>query len=116
MTFSRGAAVENRGMVTEAQLKAKRDEKAEPTLEQYAPVYIVSETVDLEKPTILFDVAFPHNLYGWVNRRYLYDGFNNVLYYKGQTRLTEDQAMVIEESSEPYIAAVAQDTPNAYGG
>jgi hypothetical protein len=103
-------------MLTEAQLKAKRDQKAKPTLEQYAPVYIVSETLDLEKPTILFNVAFPHNLYGWVSRRYLFDGFNNVLYYKGQVTLKEDEAIAIQESGEPYVAAVAQDTPNAYGG
>jgi hypothetical protein len=103
-------------MLTEAQLRAKRDLKAKPTLEQYAPVYIVTETIDLEKPTILFNVAFPHNRYGWVSRRYLFDGFNNVLYYKGQTVLPESVAVDIQEQSEPYIAAVAQDTPNGYGG
>lgn len=103
-------------MLTEAQLKAKRDQKAKPTLEQYAPVYIVSESVDLEKPTILFNVAFPHNRYGWVSRRYLFDGFNNVLYYKGQTVVAESVASEIQERYEPYITATAQDTPNAYGG
>ncbi|MFN8377145.1 MAG: hypothetical protein U0452_00600 [Anaerolineae bacterium] len=103
-------------MLTEAQLKAKRDQKAMPTLEQYAPVFIMDEVIDLEKPTILFDAAFQHNEYGWVSRRYLYDGFNNVLYYKGQTRLSEDEAIALEESIGPYISAVAQDTPNAYGG
>lgn len=103
-------------MLTEAQLKAKRDQKAKPTLEQYAPVYIVDEVIDLEKPTILFDAAFQHNRYGWVSRRYLFDGFNNVLYYKGQTRLPEERAVALDASGEPYISGVAQDTPNAYGG
>ena len=103
-------------MLTAAQLKAKRDQKAGPTLEQYAPVFIVNEEIDLEKPSILFNVAFLHNLYGWVSRRYLYDGFHDVLYYKGQIRLTEEQAVAIEVNGEPYISGVAQNMPNAYGG
>ncbi|MBL8145126.1 MAG: hypothetical protein JNL34_01965 [Anaerolineae bacterium] len=104
-------------MLTEAQLKSKRDDKAMPTLDQYAPVYVTDEMIDLEAPAILFDAAFQHNLYGWVSRRYLFDGFNNVLYYKGQVTLSEEQALALEgASSEPYVSGVAQDTPNAYGG
>ncbi len=103
-------------MLTEAQLKAKRDKKAKPTLEQYAPVYLVSESIDLEKPTILFNALFQHSLYGWVSRRYLYDGFNDVLYYKGQRRVSEDDAVEVQESAIPYIAGVAEDIPNSYGG
>lgn len=103
-------------MMTEAQLKARRDQKAMPTLEQYAPVYLIDEVIDLEKPTVLFDAAFQHNLYGWVSRRYLYDGFNDVLYYKGQTKLDDEQALTLEGELDPYISGVEQDIPNAYGG
>jgi hypothetical protein len=103
-------------MLTEAQLKAQRDRKAKSTLEQYAPVYLVSETIDMEKPSILFNALFQHRLYGWVSRRYLYDGFNDVLYYKGQQRVAESDAIEVQASIEPYVAGVAEDIPNSYGG
>jgi hypothetical protein len=96
-------------------LMQKRDEKARPHLEQYAPVWIVEEKLIPEDEAVQFNVVFQHNMYGWVNRRYKYDGFNNVLYYKGQTVVPED--MVVElEAREPYIAATVTDIPNAYGG
>lgn len=103
-------------MLTEAQLKAMRDVKARKTLEQYAPVYLVSETLDLEKPSVLFNVVFQHNLYGWVNRRYTYDGFNNILYYKGQVSIPEDAVVAIETARAPYLSSVSEDVVNSYGG
>jgi hypothetical protein len=94
---------------------AKRDVKARPHLEQYAPVWLVEQKYIAEDEAVQFNVVFQHPLYGWVNRRYRYDGFNDVLYHKGQTSLTEDQAVAIQES-EPYILATVADIPNAYGG
>jgi hypothetical protein len=82
---------------------------------QYAPVWITDEKFIEEDDSLQFNVVFQHSLYGWVNRRYRYDGFNNVLYHKGQTLLTEDAALDLTQS-EPYIAAQVSDIPNAYGG
>lgn len=106
---------------TEEGLRAKRDEKAKPHLEQYAPVWIVDEKVILEEEAIQFNVVFLHPHAGsenkavWVNRRYRYDGFNNTLYHKGQTLLDEDEALDITEQA-PFINATVTDTPNSYGG
>lgn len=100
---------------TAEQLRAKRDQKTRPHLAQYAPVWIVDEQVLLEEEAIQFNVLFHHNKYGWVNRRYRYDGFNNVLYHKGQRLVQEDDAVEMTEHA-PYIDALAADTPNAYGG
>jgi hypothetical protein len=96
-------------------LLKKRDEKAAPHLEQYAPVWIVDELVMPEEDAVQFNVVFQHNLYGWVNRRYRYDAFNNVLYHKGQTSLALDKVLEIQEK-EPYLAPAVADIPNAYGG
>jgi hypothetical protein len=96
-------------------LRSKRDAKAIPHLSQYAPVWLVHETVLLDEEAIQFNVVFQHNLYGWVNRRYRYDGFNDVLHYRGQTLVSDDEALSVQES-EPYIAPVIADIPNAYGG
>lgn len=101
--------------VTAKDLREKRDKKTIPHLTQYAPVWIVDEKVLLEEEAIQFNVVFQHGQHGWVNRRYRYDAFNNVLYHKGQNVMDEDETLDIVEN-EPYIAALATDIPNSYGG
>src|ERR1041384_3204736 len=99
----------------EEQLLKKRDGKVIAHLEQYAPVWIVDQQIMPQEEAIQFNVVFQHNLYGWVNRRYRYDGFNNVLYHKGQTLVSEDAVLEITEQ-EPYISQLVTDIPNSYGG
>lgn len=98
-----------------AEVKAKRDAKAKPHLEQYAPVWIVGEQSIPDEEAIVFNVVFQHGRYGWVNRRYKFDGFNRVLYFKGQRSITEDEALEVQET-EPYVTTLVPDIPNAYGG
>lgn len=108
-------------IIVAKELLAKRDNKVKPHLEQYAPVWIVDEKMFQEEDAIQFNVVFLHHSAGengeprWVSRRYRYDGFNNVLYHKGQTLISEDKALEITQS-EPYVDSVISDTPNAYGG
>jgi hypothetical protein len=96
-------------------LRQKRDAKIIPHLQQYAPVWLVDEKVLPDEDAIQFNVVFQHHQYGWVNRRYRFDGFNGVLYHKGQTALSEPEVLKIQEK-EPYIVAAVPDIPNAYGG
>lgn len=96
-------------------LLQKRDAKVIPHIEQYAPVWIVDQKIITDDEAVQFNVVFQHGLYGWVNRRYRYDGFNNVLYHKGQTLISEDEALEIQQH-EPYVAALITDIPNSYGG
>lgn len=96
-------------------LREKRDIKAIPHLEQYAPVWLVDEKFISEDNAIQFNVIFQHAQYAWVNRRYRYDGFNNVLYLKGQTMIDEGTLAALQEQ-EPYIAITVADIPNSYGG
>ena len=102
-------------MADEQVLLQKRDAKAKPHLEQYAPVWMVEQKVIFEDEAVQFNVVFQHNRYGWVNRRYRYDGFNDVLYYKGQIMLSEDDALKVQEK-EAFVVATIADIPNAYGG
>ena len=102
-------------MATVDKLKEMRDGKARPHLEQYAPVWMLSEDIMAEEESVQFHVLFQHNLHGWVNRRYRYDGFNNTLYHLGQIALAEDDALDYMLAN-PYIEAVVDDIPNAYGG
>ena len=102
-------------MTTVADLRAKRDQKAIPHLEQYAPVWIIDEKIIEEDEAIQFNVLLQHSTHGWVNRRYRYDGFNDTLYHKGQTLVTEEDA-VDYMGHTPYIEATITDIPNSYGG
>ncbi len=102
-------------MATREEILRKRDEKVMSHLSQYAPVWIVDEQIIDEDEAVQFNVVFQHNLYGWVNRRYRYDAFNDVLYYKGQTPVDEDTALEIQ-LQPPYINPMTANIPNAYGG
>ena len=75
-------------------MRELRDAKAIPHLQQYAPVWLVSETPLLKDDALQFNVVFYHPYYGWVSRRYRFDAFNNVLYHQGQTALSEDEALL----------------------
>ena len=96
-------------------IRGLRDKKVRVHLEQYAPVWLVDEDVLPDDEVVRFNVVFVHPRYGWVNRRYRYDAFNDVLYYQGQTRVTEVEALALEEE-KPYIDAEAINTVNSYGG
>lgn len=99
-----------------ATLLKKRDTEVIPHLEQYAPVWLFDEKILPDDESVIFSVVFQHNLYGWVKRRYKYDGFANVLYYLGENAIPEDEALTIQSQSEPYINPTIGDFVNAYGG
>jgi hypothetical protein len=96
-------------------MRQRRDAKVHPHLEQYAPVWLVDEIAHPEHEALQFEVVFYHLRDGWTKRRYRFDSFNNVLYYLGQTLLTEDQALEIEMQT-PYISAESINTISSYGG
>lgn len=106
---------------TAQEVLKRRDAKAKPHLEQYAPVWLVDEIVLLEDEAVQFNAIFLHPRAGlnqrpaWVSRRYRYDSFNDTLYHKGQTVLDEEDVLEIQEET-PYIDASITDIPNAYGG
>jgi hypothetical protein len=106
---------EKSNMNSEQELRNMRDAKSKPHLDQYAPVWIIAEKIILIDEAIQFNVMFEHPEYGWVNRRYRYDGFNDVLYHKGQTLMNENEVLPAQDK-EPYIAVTVADIPNSYGG
>jgi hypothetical protein len=101
--------------MAEQALLQKRDAKVKPHIEQYAPVWLVDQKIIPEDEAVQFNLMFQHNRYGWVSRRYRYDGFNDVLYYKGQRLIREEDALDIQ-AQEPYLNVILTDIPNAYGG
>lgn len=102
-------------MASFEQVRQLRDTKTQNHLMQYAPVWLLDEVFIEADDAIQFNVVFQHSLYGWVNRRYRYDGFNDVLYHKGQVSIAEEDALELTQN-EPYIGAQVSNIPNAYGG
>lgn len=96
-------------------MRRLRDEKVREHLEQYAPVWMINETALPADDALRFNVVFMHPRYGWVNRRYRYDAFNDVLYHSGQRRIDEVEALDVQEQ-DPYIPAETINTLEAYGG
>jgi len=96
-------------------MREKRDAKVREHLSQYAPVWMIKETMLPGEDAILFEVLFTHPLYGWTNRRYRFDSFNSVLYHEGQHPVDETKAVEIMEK-DPYINASSVNTVNSYGG
>ena len=96
-------------------MQAKRDQKVQEHLIQYAPVWLVNAIVISEEDALQFEVIFNHPRYGWVNRRYRYDSYNNVLYQKGQTLVDEESTFELQ-NEDPYISADFINTVNSYGG
>ena len=96
-------------------IKTLRYQKAQNHLEQYAPIWLVDDKVIVGEDAVQFNVVFQHPTYGWVNRRYRYDAFSDVLFQKGQRTVDEDDALEIQEQ-EPYIAASMMNSIDSYGG
>jgi hypothetical protein len=96
-------------------MREARDAKVRTHLEQYAPVWLVRDEPQPEEESLLFDVVFLHPRHSWVNRRYRYDAFTDVLYYAGQIPISEELALTIQEQP-PYIPAEVVNTVNSYGG
>lgn len=97
-------------------MRQARDEKVKPHLQQYAPVWLVEDNPDPEDELVFFNVVFYHPRYGWVNRRYRYDAYDNILYHSGQNIISEEKALSIIDSQEPYVPAETINTVSAYGG
>ncbi len=98
------------------QILQMRDAKARLHLEQYAPVWMVNEKVAPQNDSVTFDVVFQTQNYGWVNRRYTYDAFNDVFDHLGETLVGEDKVIEIQAQQVPYIEALVSDIFNSYGG
>ena len=96
-------------------MRQLRDAKVRGHLDQYAPVWLVDDVPIVRDETLRFNVVFMHPRYGWVTRRYRYDAFNDVLYYHGQRRMDEEDALDLLDQ-EPYIAAATITPFESYGG
>lgn len=98
---------------TPEQVRQLRDAKVREVLREVAPVWLVKDEYRPREDSLLFNLVFQDPSYGWMNRRYKYDAFNDVLYHLGWRLLTEEETLSVQET-EPYIPGdVAVHVPNA---
>jgi len=84
------------------EMSAKRDRKVTAALKDLAPIWLVNDEYRPREDSMVFNVVYLNPVIGWVNHRYKYDAFNNVLYHMGTMRLKEEETLPIQEQ-EPYI-------------
>ncbi len=87
---------------TQEQITAQRDAKVRETLGELAPIWLVHEEFRPREDAIIFNLVYNDPSYGWMNRRFKYDGFNNVLYHMGWRLLSEAEQLEILEQT-PYL-------------
>jgi len=94
----------------------QRDIKVRAAMSNLAPIWLESEEYRPNEDGLLFNLIYENPVYGWVNERYKYDGYNDVLYHMGERRITEEEALLLQEK-EPYISGeVATRVPNSPAG
>jgi hypothetical protein len=98
---------------TQEQVRALRDIKINALVQGVAPVWLVKEEFRPREDSLIFDLVFQDPSYGWMNRHYKYDGFNDVLYHLGWRLLSEDETLAIQEQEPCTAGEVASHAPNA---
>src|SRR5437773_9534184 len=94
------------------QMRTRRDKKIRDTMGQWAPIWLVHEEYRPHEDSIVFNLVYEHPIYGWVNHRFKYDTFNDVLYHMGQKQIKEEETLPLQEQ-EPYIfGEIATRVPN----
>jgi len=99
-------------MYSLAEAKIRRDRKVQAAMRRIAPVWLLNDDYRPVEESILFDLVYPHSVYGWVQCRYKYDAFNDVLYHMGERHISETEALTVQEQ-EPYLVGdIATAVPN----
>ena len=88
--------------ITQEQVSNRRDKLVESTFHDFAPVWLVNDEYRANESSYLFNLVFYHPVHGWVNQRYKFDTFNNVLYFMGERRVSEEEILRLEEQ-QPFI-------------
>ena len=99
-------------MYTRNEAQSRRDKKIRTAMGHIGPIWLLNDEYRPIEESCLYDLVFPNSVDGWVQCRYKYDAFNDVLYHMGERRLTETEALVIQET-EPYFSGeMATAVPN----
>ena len=101
--------------ITHEQRLLNRDKKVQTTFGNVAPLWLISDEYRRRDNSFLFNVVYYHPVHGWINEHIRYDTFNDVLYHMGETRVSEESVLGLQDR-DPYISGNgAGSTPNNPG-
>lgn len=95
------------------QVQQMRDAKIRGALGALAPIWLVKEEFRPREDALIFHLVYNDQSYGWMNRAYKYDAFNNVLYHMGWHLISEDDAVAIQDLPPHIDGEIASHVPNA---
>lgn len=79
----------------------RRNEKVRRAI-NVTPIWMVFDEFRAAEESFYFDLVYQHSMYGWIQQRFKYDAFNDVLYHFGQKQISEQHALEIQDTT-PYI-------------
>ena len=98
--------------ISQEEMRVKRDKKVQAAMAEWAPLWLVNEEYRPREDGLLFNLVYQHPIYSWVNHRFKYDAFNDVLYHMGEKRLHEEETLTIQDQ-EPYLSGeISTRVPN----
>lgn len=80
----------------------KRNVKVVMTMQELAPMWIIGEQMRLGDDSVLFNLVYEHPTAGWINERFKFDAFADVLYQMGKKLIPEVELIPIMEQV-PFI-------------
>ncbi len=99
-------------MYTREQSMIRRDRKVRDAMKGIAPLWLINDEFRPAEESCLFDLVYQHSVYGWVQHRYKYDAFNDVLYHMGERRMNEVETLPIQEQDPHFPGEIATAVPN----
>src|SRR5579864_2116234 len=99
-------------MYTRNEAQSRRDKKIRTAMGHIGPIWLLNDEYRPIEESCLYDLVFPNSVDGWVQCRYKYDAFNDVLYHMGERRLTETEALAIQDSAPYFSGEMATAVPN----
>jgi hypothetical protein len=93
--------------MTSEQMSAKRDKKLQTTFYELAPVWLVNDDYHAHDDTFVFNLIYHHPVHGWIDQHCKYDAATDVLYHIGETRLSEETVLQLQEK-EPIVVGIGE--------
>jgi len=88
---------------TRESLMAKRYQKVQATFADLAPLWVLNDTYRPKVDSFFFNVVYCHPVHGWINQRVRYDTFNDALYHIGESTVSQEALLLLEEN-DPFVS------------
>jgi len=88
---------------TRENLMAKRYQKIQAAFTDFAPLWLINDEYHPKVDSFFFNVVYCHPVHGWINQHVRYDTFNDVLYHIGESSVSQEALLLLEEN-DPFVS------------